>query len=339
MVRRKQRVAIFLGVFISVLFLWVAPGATQSMDELYKKALQEGGTVTFYGTMASVNAGKILPVFEKRFPGIRINQIDATADKLAARAIAEARGGKTFGDIFQTSLENVKHLYEQGLLVEKLPPEADGYPANLKGSYWLASDFDFIVAAWNTNLVKKEEDPKQFEDFADPKWKGRLIADPRDLELLMGLANHKYKSDEKAVELLKKIAANNVEFHRGHSQLAELLVAGQGAVCLTCYSHHFPPRIQKGAPLNYMLSEGIGTISASALLKNAPHPNSAWLFYRWISSEEGQKAIAVGGRTPAHPKVEPLEKTRPAKIYPITDADYKQFSKYEKMWKEIFNLR
>jgi ABC-type Fe3+ transport system substrate-binding protein len=88
-----------------------------------------------------------------------------------------------------------------------------------------------------------------------------------------------------------------------------------------------------------MLSEGIGTISASALLKDAPHPNSAWLFYRWIASEEGQKAIAVGGRTPAHPKVEPIEKTRPEKIYPITDADYKQFAKYEKMWKEIFKLR
>ena len=55
------------------------------------------------------------------------------------------------------------------------------------------------------------------------------VAEPRDLEMLLAFAKYKFKSDEKAIELLKKIAANNVEFHKGHSQLAELLVAGQAA--------------------------------------------------------------------------------------------------------------
>ena len=36
-----------------------------------------------------------------------------------------------------------------------------------------------------------------------------------------GLAKYKYKSDEKAIALMKLIAANNPEFHRGHSQLVE----------------------------------------------------------------------------------------------------------------------
>jgi iron(III) transport system substrate-binding protein len=200
-------------------------------------------------------------------------------------------------------------------------------------------DLQFIIAAWNTNLVKKEEEPKQFEDFADPRWKNRLIAEPRDLELLMGLAKYKYKSDEKAIALLKKIAANNVEFHKGHSELAELLVAGQAAVCITCYAHHYPPRMKKGAPLNFLLTEGIGNITATAVFKDAPHPNTAWLWHRWITSEEGQKAMAMSGRTPAHPKVEPVEKMRPERIYALSAADYKEFSKYGKIWREIFRLR
>jgi ABC-type Fe3+ transport system substrate-binding protein len=73
--------------------------------------------------------------------------------------------------------------------------------------------------------------------------------------------------------------------------------------------------------------------------KNAPHPNSAWLFYRWLIGQEGQKVLAAAGRTPAHPKVEPVDKTRPQKIYAIDDKDYKEFAKYEKVWKEIFKLR
>ena len=141
----------------------------------------------------------------------------------------------------------------------------------MKGSFWLPSDMDIFIAGWNTNLVKKEEEPKQFDDFADPKWKNRLVAEPTDLELLIGLAKYKFKSDEKAIALMKKIAANNPEFHKGHSQLAELLIAGQAAACFTCYSQHFPRRIQKGAPLNYMLTEGVASIGATAVLqKRAP---------------------------------------------------------------------
>lgn len=311
----------------------------ESLDEVYKKALKEGGTLNFYGTLAQINAAKILPVFEKRFPGIKINHIDATADKLAARAITEARGGRIAADIFQMSLENILQLIDQKLVSDKQAPEASAYADSLKGSNWVAADLIFITYAWNTNLVKKTEEPKSFEDFADPKWKGRIIGEARDVELLMGLAGHKYNNDEKAIDIVKKIAANNVEFHRGHSQLAELLVAGQAAACFTCYAHHYPPRIKKGAPLGYMLTEGVATINATALSKGAPHPNTAWLFARWSASEEGQKVYAEGGRTPPHPNVSPVEKTKPEKIYPIGIAEINNWKKYEKIWKEIFKIR
>ena len=206
-------------------------GRSETVDDVYKKAVKEGGTLNFYGTLAQINAAKILPAFEKRFPGIKVNHVDATADKLAVRAITEARGGRVFADVFQISLENILQLHEQKLILEQLPPDAAAYPGNLKGSYWLASSMTIITAAWNTNLVKKGDEPKQFDDLADPKWKGKLIAEPRDVEILMGLARHKFNNDEKAISLIKKIAANNVEFHKGHSDLAELLVAGQAAAC------------------------------------------------------------------------------------------------------------
>lgn len=329
-----------VGLFIFGLLLpSISTAQSESLDELHKKALKEGGTVNFYGTLAQINAEKILPVFEKRFPGMKVNHVDATADKLAARAITEARGGRVLADVFQMALENVLQVIDQKLAVDWLPPEAAAYPANLKGANWLAADLVIITTAWNTNLVKKEDEPKRFDDFADAKWKGKLIGEPRDVELLIGLARHKFKSDEKAFDFLRKLAANNIEFHKGHSELAEFLVAGQAAACVTCYAHHYPPRIKKGAPLGYMLTEGIATITADALAKDAPHPNAARLFYRWSASEEGQKAYAAGGRLPPHPKVEPVEKIRPATLYPIGTNEIKDWKKYEKVWKEVFKLR
>ena len=338
--KRFTRLAFGLLSFIFSALFWsgLGPVHAQSLDELYKSALKEEGVLNCYCTLAQINAEKIYPVFEKRFPGIKINHVDATADQLAARTITEARGGRVIADVLEFGLENVIQVYEQGLLSEKPLPEAADYPANLKGSYWVANNLIFFIGAWNTNLVKKEEEPKSFNDFADPRWKNRLIAEPRDAELVIGLM-HKHKSLEKARAILAKIAANNVEFHKGHSPLAELLVAGGGAGCFTCYSHHFPSRIKKGAPLGYFLSEGIAALIVAAVMKNPPHPNTAWLFARWAASEEGQKAYATGGRTPAHPKVEPTEKIRPKAIYAVGADDVKQFSKYEKIWKEIFKLR
>src|SRR5215203_5866924 len=172
----------------------------QSLEELHKTAVKEGGTLNFYATLAQINAEKIIPVFEKRFPGIKVNHVDATSDKLVARAVTEARGGKTLGDVLQVPLENVAQAHDQKLLLETTLPESADHIAGMKGTFWVASDLQFIIAAWNTNLVKKEEEPKQYEDFADPRWKNRLIAEPRDLEMLMGFAKYKYKSDEKAID-------------------------------------------------------------------------------------------------------------------------------------------
>ena len=78
---------------VALLLCGIVSAQAQTIDEVYKKALTEGGTLNFYGTLARINAEIILPLFEKCFPGIKANHVDATADQLATRIIAEARGG------------------------------------------------------------------------------------------------------------------------------------------------------------------------------------------------------------------------------------------------------
>src|SRR5687768_18338299 len=112
----------------AVLFSTAGIAQSQTLDELHKSALKEGGTLNFYATLAQINAEKILPVFEKRFPGIKVNHVDATSDKLVARAVTEARGGKTLADVLQVPLENVVQTHDQGLLLETKLPESTDYP-------------------------------------------------------------------------------------------------------------------------------------------------------------------------------------------------------------------
>jgi len=262
------------------------------------------------------------------------------ADQLLARVLAEARGGRMLADVFGGSLPYMAQIVDQKLLAPLALPEAAAYPGTLKSDLWVATDMQFYIVGWNTNLVKKGDEPNSFEDLANAKWKDTMMAEARDFQMLIGLAKRKYNNDEKAIDLFKRIAANQVEFHKGHSQLVEFLVAGQRPVRLTCYSHHFPPRMKKGAPIQAMLTEGIGEIGgAVSLLKNAPHPSAGLLWARWAISEEGQRVWAQVGETPAHPHVEPLEKVRPVAAYMLGIDDIREFPKYDKLWKEIFQMR
>ena len=207
----------------------------------------------------------------------------------------------------------------------------------MKSDFWVATDTQFYITGWNTNLVKKGEEPRNFEDLANAKWKNSLMGESRDFQMLIGLAKRKYGSDDKAIELLKKIAANQVEFHKGHSQLVEFLVAGQRPVCFTCYAHHFPPRVKKGAPIQPLLTEGVGEVGgAVSVLKGAPHPNAALLWARWAVSEEGQRVYAQAGETPAHPNVEPVEKVRPTAAYMLTIDDIREFANTKSFGRKFF---
>jgi ABC-type Fe3+ transport system substrate-binding protein len=98
--------------------------------------------------------------------------------------------------------------------------------------------------------------------------------------------------------------------------------------------------MKKGAPIQPLLTEGVGEIGGSVgMVKGAPHPNTALLWARWVASEEGQRIYAQAGETPAHPNVDPVEKVRPAAAYMLGQDDVKEFPKYEKIWKEIFQIR
>ena len=41
----------------------------------------------------------------------------------------------------------------------------------MKSDVRIATDRQYYVIGWNTNLVKKGEAPKSFDDLANPTWK------------------------------------------------------------------------------------------------------------------------------------------------------------------------
>ncbi len=138
----------------------------QGLDELHKLAVKEGGTLNFYATLAQINAEKIIPVFRKRFPGIKVNHVDATSDKLVARAVTEARGGKTLGDVLQVPLENVTSGPRAELLLESNFPESAEYPEGMKGTFLGRFGPSIFYCLVEYRVGEKRRRTQKYEDFA-----------------------------------------------------------------------------------------------------------------------------------------------------------------------------
>src|SRR4029453_6129952 len=63
----------FLVAFLGLMLPVVAVAQTETIDEVYKKALKEEGVLNCYCSLAQFNAEIIYPLFEKRFPAIKSN--------------------------------------------------------------------------------------------------------------------------------------------------------------------------------------------------------------------------------------------------------------------------
>ena len=218
LVRLGLASAACIAVFIFALPIVLAAGASgpdESIDQLYEKAKKEGGKLTVYSALSARSMEVILPAFLKRFPGVTLDHIDATADQLLARIAAEARGGRVIGDVFGGAQPYMAQISDEKPLAPLALPEAAAYPVQMKSDVWVATDTQFYIAGWNTNLVKKGEEPRNFEDLAHARWRNSLMGEPRDFQMLVGLAKRKYGSDDKAIELLKRSRRTKSSFTKG----------------------------------------------------------------------------------------------------------------------------
>ena len=67
-------------------------------------------------------------------------------------------------------------MIQEGVLAKYQPDLVKDWPAELKdkNGYWTAHRLTVITPGYNTNLVKPADVPKTWNDFLDPKWKGKM---------------------------------------------------------------------------------------------------------------------------------------------------------------------
>src|SRR6266702_3983210 len=182
----------------------------------------------------------------------------AGREEILNRVVNETRSGRAGADVIEQSSLTLEMLHREGLL-QKV--ESPAFPTLMPAALaphreWTAVSLDYVVQAYNTNLVKKSELPQRWEDLLDAKWKGRLGIERYNAEWLLAVVGQ-MGGEEKGVALLKEIVRKNgVSVRKGYTLLTTLTASGEVPLALTVYSY-MPEQLKKaGQPIDWFFLGG-----------------------------------------------------------------------------------
>jgi iron(III) transport system substrate-binding protein len=262
----------------------------------------------------------------------------ASSEKVLQRAVQEARANRNTMDVAETNGPELESMHREKILqAVKSPYQADLLPeAVLPHHEWTGTRLNVFVQAYNTNEVKKEDLPKNWEDLVNTKWKGKLGIEQEDSDWLAGEAQ--VLGEQQATKVFRDIvAANGISVRKGHTLLTELVVSGEIPFALTVYNYKAEQLKNKGAPIDWFsIGPAIARPNGIAVAKKAPHPNTAVLFYDFEISPEGQKILAKRDFVPTNRNVETALSKIPMKFVDVR-VTLDQYEKWMKLYTELFS--
>ena len=305
------------------------------LQKLVDGAKREG-QLAIYTSAQSTDLGPVVEAFEKKY-GITVSVWRAGSEAVLNRTLQESRAGRFTVDIVETNGPELESLHrEQILQLVKSPHHADLIaPAIRPHGEWVGTRLNVFVQAYNTKLVKKEELPTTWEDLVNPKWKGRLGIEQEDSDWLAGVFGE--IGEERAQKVFREIvAANGMSVRKGHTLLTQLVVSGEVPLALTVYNYKAEQLRGEGAPIDWFtIGNAIARPNGVGVVRRAPHPHAAVLFYDFELSEEGQQIIAERDFVPTSTKIDtPLNKV------PMTFVDARvsidEYDKWKNLYTELF---
>jgi len=303
-------------------------------DTLLKDAKAEG-EVTLYTSMTSDVAGAVTKAFTDQ-TGIKVNLYRADSETVLQRILQEARANHAGADVVETDALEMASLGHEQLVEPYTGERRDLVGAQGKFENWTADRYNLFAPSWNTTKVPTGDQPKSWEDLANPKWDGGLAMELNDYDWYLTLYEYwqQHGKSDSEIDKLFGDMANGAKVVKGHTVIGEMLSAGQYSVAASNYSYIVQKAVNKGAPVAYQpfVQPVIARPQGAAPLKSAPHPAAGLLFQDWLFTE-GQQVFVDQGLTPS---IEPANLKDPLEGIEVIPVDVNQLLDKQKEWSDRY---
>ena len=196
-------------------------------DQLVKDAKAEG-ELSLYTSMTSDVADAVTKAFTDEF-GVKVNLYRAASETVLQRILQEASANYAGDDVVETNALEMAALGKEKLISPYTGERRDMVGDEGQFDDWTATRFNLFAPSWNTTKVAAGDQPKSWEDLADPKWDGKLAMELSDYDWYLTLYGYWQQHGKSTAEIDKLFAdmANGAKVVKGHTVMGELLSAGQ----------------------------------------------------------------------------------------------------------------
>ncbi|UYZ14419.1 extracellular solute-binding protein [Brevibacillus sp. WF146] len=237
----------------------------------------------------------VLPKFKEKYPNIEVEPMEMGAQQILERVRAEKANPQA--DFWWGGTQSaLSTAAEEGLLEPYKPTFADKIPDLYKDPQdrWYGEMLLPEVIMFNSQALKKEEAPQDWDDLLDPKYKDKIVIrnvlPSGTMRTIYAAMIYRQGPDtpEKGYEWLKKLDANTKEYTQDPTQLYLKLDRQEGVISLWNLQDVLIQSKQNNHPYDFVypksgapiLVDGVG------IIKGAKNMDVAKKFYEFLFSPE-----------------------------------------------------
>lgn len=289
----------------------VQHAAGQSTDDEYMvpeswiQAAKKEGKVVFYGSDRPSEIQEVARAFNKRYPFVKIDFLEASTEVRREKVLLAAKRGEAITDTIG-NLGNLQDYIKSGVLMDLRDlPMWKRYPANLRHENFIGFHIKYWSLVYNRQAVPERDLPKTWEDLLDPKWKDSIGVTRTANAVVFPQLWTAWGADN-AASYMRKLFSSNARFRsEGTNAALKLMAAGEFKFAIPGQDYESFKAEQKGLPVSWI---ALDPLPASAgeivILRATPRPYATKLFINWLLTKEGQRAYSkTTAIAPAHPEL------------------------------------
>jgi iron(III) transport system substrate-binding protein len=234
--------------------------------------------------------------YKQQHPEVQVQFLDMGSREILERVRAERN--RPQADLWWGAAHTTfQTAADENLLAAYRPTWADKVPASSRDPQdrWYGTYETPEVIVYNSDAVRPEDAPRDWDDVLDPKWRDKILIrnpNPSDsMRAIFGSMIWRFYKDtgspEKGYDWLRRLDANVHEYTADGTLMMQKLARREGLISLWNMPDVWVYK-QKGLPVAYVIpASGTPVISDGiAILNKAPNEAEARRFYEFVTTSE-----------------------------------------------------